>query len=142
MTAPHSTTTATDASLARDPLYAARHYLRNRWTLVALAVVAVGLGLYFGGWGWLVAAGLAPIILSTLPCLIMCGLGYCMMCRGQKQSAASRDEADATTSASPLTSATNNASVAGASCCRGTAIEEPTAEVKQVQSRERSNSHA
>jgi hypothetical protein len=30
-------------------------------------------------WGWLVAAGLAPIILAVAPCAIMCGLGLCSM---------------------------------------------------------------
>lgn len=82
MTLPQSGTT--ERPLGRDLAYAARYYLRTRWTLVALASLAVVLGLYFGGWAWLVAAGLAPILLST-PCLIMCGLGVCMMCRGQNQ---------------------------------------------------------
>ena len=47
--------------------------------VVGLVVIAGGGGLALGGWGWLVAAGLAPIILSLLPCLVMCGLGLCMM---------------------------------------------------------------
>ena len=143
MTAPQSTTAA-EGSLARDVLYAARYYLRNRWTLVALASLAVALGLYFGGWGWLVAAGLAPIILSTLPCLIMCGFGVCMMCRGEKkQSSTARDVPDRTTSVAPFgVTGVPKSSAAGASCCHETAVEDQPVEVKQVQSDERSNSHA
>ena len=93
-----------NTSLGREALYAVRYYLGNRWALTSLIVLAAAIGLYFGGWGWLVAAGLAPLILSTLPCLVMCGLGVCMMCRGTKQSTVSRDAADGTTpsSRSPL----------------------------------------
>lgn len=87
MTLPQSTTT-TEPSLGRDLLYAARYYLGNRWVLVALGSFAAATGLYFGGWGWLVAAGLAPIVLSTLPCLVMCVFGVCAMCRSNKTQAA------------------------------------------------------
>ena len=38
-------------------------------TLIALSL--------FGGWSWLVAAGLSSIILSLLPCVAMCALGLC-----------------------------------------------------------------
>ena len=49
----------------------------GRWGLVALAVVAIGAGLAFN-WSWLVAAGIAPILVALLPCLAMCALGLCM----------------------------------------------------------------
>lgn len=29
-------------------------------------------------WGWLVATGIASVLLSVLPCLVMCALGLCM----------------------------------------------------------------
>lgn len=29
-------------------------------------------------WGWLVASGIASVLLSVLPCLVMCALGLCM----------------------------------------------------------------
>jgi len=45
----------------------------------ALTIGSVGLG-----WPWLAAAGLAPIILSAVPCLAMCSLGLCMRGMGQK----------------------------------------------------------
>ena len=118
MTSPQSTT-AVEPSLGRDVFNAARYYLGNRWALLVLAGVAVSLGLYFGGWGWLVAAGAAPIILSTLPCLIMCGLGVCMMCRsGKKESAIPPGAADTATSASALGIAKMEAPpVAESNCC-------------------------
>ncbi|EGO93808.1 Hypothetical protein APM_3411 [Acidiphilium sp. PM] len=56
-----------------------RRFLTGRIAIVVGLVVIAGGGLAVGGWGWLVAAGLAPIILSLLPCLVMCGLGLCMM---------------------------------------------------------------
>jgi hypothetical protein len=46
-------------------------------SLIALAIVATVAGLFFG-WGWLVAIGLAPILVSLAPCLLMCALGICM----------------------------------------------------------------
>lgn len=44
--------------------------------LVGIAVIAAGLAL---GWNWVVAIGLAPIILAVAPCALMCALGLCMM---------------------------------------------------------------
>ncbi|HXV23005.1 MAG TPA: hypothetical protein VED46_01985 [Alphaproteobacteria bacterium] len=32
----------------------------------------------FYNWDWLVALGLAPLLLSALPCLAICALGLCM----------------------------------------------------------------
>jgi hypothetical protein len=140
MTLPQSSTS--ERPLGRDLSYAARYYLRNRWTLVALASLAVILGLYFGGWGWLVAAGLAPIVLSTLPCLIMCGLGVCMMCRGQKQSTVSRDAVDASTSTAPGVSKRDSSSVSAANCGHGGTVDAQPAQLEQDRSQERSSSDA
>ncbi len=139
MTLPQSD--ATERPLGRDLAYAARYYLRNRWTLVALASAAVILGLYFGGWAWLVAAGLAPILLSTLPCLVMCGLGVCMMCRGQSQPTASRDAVDAPTSTALDSSKTS--SLSAARCCHhdGVVDAQPT-QLDPDRSEQRSSSHA
>ncbi|MGH6894848.1 MAG: hypothetical protein ACREEP_21595 [Dongiaceae bacterium] len=46
--------------------------------LVILTILAVTVGAFFK-WQWLVAIGVAPIILAVLPCGIMCALGMCMM---------------------------------------------------------------
>jgi hypothetical protein len=73
-----------NASLGRDLLNAARYYLSNRWVLLALgsAVLIGGAAL---NWSWLVAVGLAPILLALAPCAIMCAVGLCAM-GGMKQS--------------------------------------------------------
>lgn len=64
-------------SLTGDVLYAVRYYLGGRTGLIAVAAAALGLGAY-ANWGWLVAAGLAPILLAMAPCAVMCALGMCM----------------------------------------------------------------
>lgn len=53
-------------------------WLRGRRGII-LGVVAVGGGGMALQWPWLVAIGVAPVLLSLLPCAVMCGLGLCMM---------------------------------------------------------------
>ena len=48
---------------------------RRGLLITALAVIAAGLAL---NWGWLIAVGAAPLILSLAPCAAMCALGLCM----------------------------------------------------------------
>jgi len=43
-----------------------------------MAIIAAGMAL---NWGWLTAIGAAPLILAVAPCAVMCGLGYCVMCK-------------------------------------------------------------
>jgi hypothetical protein len=59
-----------------DQPSAIRSYLGSRWLLIGMATIAVAGGLALN-WSWLVAAGIAPILLSVLPCLVMCGFGLC-----------------------------------------------------------------
>ena len=61
-------------------------WLADRRVLAAagLAVIGTGLGL---GWEWLTAVGIAPLIISAAPCLVMCALGICMMGRSHQASA-------------------------------------------------------
>ena len=47
-------------------------------TVTGIAVAVVGLSL---GWSWVVALGVAPLILALGPCLVMCTLGLCMHMR-------------------------------------------------------------
>jgi len=68
----------------------ARSYLGGRRGLIFLAVAVVGAGAAFN-WGWLVAIGIAPIILALAPCAVMCGLGLCMM-KGGGKSCSSGDQ--------------------------------------------------
>ncbi len=48
---------------------------RRWWLFGAIGVTA---GLIFG-WDKLVLFGIAPILIALLPCLVMCGFGFCMM---------------------------------------------------------------
>ena len=68
----------TQKSPTGDILSAARYYLGSRFGLVVLAALALGLGAY-SSWGWLVAAGIAPLLLTFAPCTAMCALGMCTM---------------------------------------------------------------
>lgn len=134
MTAPQTALTGAP-SLGRGLRTAARSCLGNRWTLLAFAAFALGMGLYFGGWGWLVAVGAAPVILSTLPCLIMCGFGVCMMCRGQKQSTASRETADTAATSVELTAdVAAGRSAVSSSYCQEPTDEAPSPQITQLQS--------
>ena len=66
-----------------------RSRLTARNGIILGLVALLGIGLAFGGgWGWLVAVGVAPIILGLLPCAVMCGLGLCMMGMSNKRTAA------------------------------------------------------
>ena len=133
--------TNAEPSLGRGVLNAARYYLGNRrgFLIVGAVVLLAGIGL---NWGWLVAAGIAPILLSTLPCLVMCGLGLCMMGRScEKQSAPSGDAKEVVASSAVLGANKVNNERSGASCCQGHA--ETQAQVTQQQAiNERSESHA
>jgi hypothetical protein len=71
------TTKTASPSPARDLLDAARRYFGGRRALVILAIAALIGGIALN-WSWLVAAGIAPLLLTVLPCLVMCGLGLCM----------------------------------------------------------------
>ena len=68
---------AAETSLARDLVSAGRYYIgRGRGLLiVAIVVVTAGVAL---NWSWLVAIGLAPLLLGVLPCVAMCAVGLCM----------------------------------------------------------------
>lgn len=85
-----------DATLPRDILYAVRYYMGRRRVLVPAAIAIVGGGVLLN-WSWLVAIGMAPLLLAILPCAAMCALGLCM------NHGKGKDGADAT----------------GGSCCAG-----------------------
>src|SRR6516162_3238876 len=112
-------TETAEVPLSRLGLNLARYHLGNRWALLALGagVLLAGIAL---SWSWLVAAGIAPILLSTLPCLVMCGLGLCMLCRSsEKQSTPSRDAADAAISPpAPGIANIDEVPAIGSGCCQ------------------------
>jgi len=57
-------------------------WLRGRYGPIALAIIAGIAGAWLG-WPALVAAGIAPLLIAVLPCLVMCALGLCIMKRGR-----------------------------------------------------------
>lgn len=73
-----------------------------RMLYVGIGVVAVaGAAL---GWDWLVAVGLSALIISLLPCLLMCALGICAMRMCQKGTVeAPKAEAAAPPPVAPVT---------------------------------------
>ena len=68
---------APGTTLTQDILYAARYYLGRRRALILLTVAALAAGVALN-WGWLVAMGVAPLLLVFAPCAAMCALGLCM----------------------------------------------------------------
>lgn len=72
----------TTTELTRGGQASPARYIRSvrfggrRGLIAAGAAIAVA-GLAFN-WSWLVAAGIAPVLLSVLPCVAMCALGLCM----------------------------------------------------------------
>lgn len=85
MTVP-TQTDSTPILIARVAANAGRAVVGSRVGLLALAAAALGLGLAFN-WSWLVAAGIAPLIVGLLPCAAMCALGLCAMGMGRKAAA-------------------------------------------------------
>ena len=77
MTAPEPTSAA-NTSLTRDLLNATRYFLGNRWVLLVLGSLVLTIGAALN-WSWLVAVGIAPLLLSFAPCALMCAVGMCSM---------------------------------------------------------------
>ena len=66
----------------RKTTAALRTSLLSRRGMIVAATAAVGGGIALN-WGWLTAVGVAPLLLSALPCVAMCGLGLCMRGTGK-----------------------------------------------------------
>ena len=73
MNAANETKDVSRLSLAQTAKALLAHYLGNRKVLVLLAIVIVGAGVALN-WSWLVAAGIAPILLALAPCAAICAL--------------------------------------------------------------------
>ena len=69
---------------------ASRALITPRRGLIMAALLIVALGLYLG-WGWLAAAGIAPILIALAPCAAMCAAGVCMSKMGGKSCAGKSD---------------------------------------------------
>ena len=113
-------------TLVRDLPHAARNYFGKGRMLLIIALVALIGGVALN-WSWLVAAGIAPVLLAVLPCLVMCGLGLCMHKMGSSTLASQpshQDKTDLTTQSpmSPHVSpAIGNLLAYVSSCCSGSA---------------------
>jgi hypothetical protein len=65
------------APLPRQYAAWAPAWIRGRRGLILLAAVPI-VAAAAVGWPWLVAAGVAPLLLAAAPCVAMCALGLCM----------------------------------------------------------------
>lgn len=59
--------------------------LSSRTMLIGGALI-LGAATLFFSWNWLVAAGVASVIVAAVPCLVMCALGICASRMGKKES--------------------------------------------------------
>ncbi|MCB1713801.1 MAG: hypothetical protein KDK05_01570 [Candidatus Competibacteraceae bacterium] len=76
-----------ETTLGADIRYAARYYLGNRRSLIISILALAAMGAWLN-WQWLVTVGLAPLLISLLPCAVMCALGICMHRGGNNHCAA------------------------------------------------------
>jgi hypothetical protein len=102
---------ASTASSGESLAGRAGRLLRSPRGLIGLAIVLIVVGAAFN-WSWLVAAGVAPIILVTAPCLVMCTLGLCMVGMGGRDSAGAAAVVASDSSEGAASLQSN-----GASCC-------------------------
>jgi hypothetical protein len=65
------------ASLTRDIVRACWYDLCGWRGVLVTPAIALGTGVG-PNWSWLVAPGIAPAILTALPCPVMCGAGLCV----------------------------------------------------------------
>lgn len=105
MTTSNEATKPPEPSLFSDAVNLSRYYLsRNlggRRGLIILAVTALVAGAWLN-WGWLVAAGVAPILLAIAPCAIMCALGICASKKTGGKSCCSDDQGVKPTAPNPV----------------------------------------
>ncbi len=73
----------TSVALAQGMVNTIWPYIGGRRGLIVLAIGIAAAGTAMN-WGWLVAVGIAPILLAVLPCAAMCALGLCMKKGGDK----------------------------------------------------------
>jgi len=81
------------ASSIQPPGGVLRSWIGSRRVLAVAGLGVTGGGLALG-WDWLTTVGVAPLIVSAAPCLIMCALGLCMMGRGHQASGTSNRGAE------------------------------------------------
>ena len=92
-------------SLTESAIGLLRHYFGGRRGLILLTVTALGAGLFLN-WGWLVAVGVAPLLLALAPCAAMCALGLCMNKMGRPSGPSSSNSGAQGGAGTPLSTAT------------------------------------
>jgi len=70
-------TTVPNTCSASGPPVIFRRLVRPRLVFAGLALALIGAGLAWQ-WSWLVAIGVAPLLISAAPCVAMCALGLCL----------------------------------------------------------------
>lgn len=88
----------TETPLVRDFVDLAWRALLSRRGLFILAALIAAAGVAFS-WSWIVAIGLAPILLSGLPCIAMCTLGLCMRGMGGRSCSKNTNVSDSSNTA-------------------------------------------
>lgn len=68
---------STSVSLVQGMVNTAWPYVGGKRGLIVLAIASVVAGAALN-WSWLVAVGIAPLLLVLAPCAAMCALGLCM----------------------------------------------------------------
>ena len=100
MNASTETNKVDEPSLTKIVIGLLRYYLDGRRGLILLTVTSLGAGLVLN-WSWLVAIGIAPLLLALAPCAAMCALGLCMSKKGGKSCAAESKSGDQSVEAKP-----------------------------------------
>ena len=94
-----------ETSLTKSLVDLVRYYLGGRQGLILLTVTALGAGLVLN-WSWLIAVGIAPLLLAIAPCAAMCALGLCMSKMGGKECSTQSGPADQSTGTNASSTAT------------------------------------
>ena len=95
-------------------LLGSRRVLAIASILIAAGVVIIAAA----NWSWLLASGIASILFSVLPCVVMCGLGLCMYKLGSGGTVARPIGSTATgESADPTAVPSGDSATGDLSCC-------------------------
>lgn len=99
--------TLRETTFGQDLRVFIRYHLRGWRGMLAAGLLLAVPALWLGG-PWLVAVGGLSLLVSLAPCLVMCGLGLCVMKSCDKKAKAGEDavqnaEAPASAAVSPAT---------------------------------------
>jgi hypothetical protein len=126
------------AKTNRVPLDIVRPLASRRLLVIVVpTIIVVALaGVAALNWRWLVTVGAVSVLVSTLPCLLMCGLGLCMHKFVGRTGTNSVDASSAVGGANVQIGAPAQSPPAGGCCSGG---DHRFGEEPAVQSREKTN---